>query len=306
MKTFKKTILATAAVAAMSLLGTAQASTFAQSILQINNFRLLHTPGGTAFSRADFSALTGTNDAHATAERNGVFQTASSSVPITGAPPDLPQRCVGAPCPPIGENVFTPFPMPVGGNFGYADQQLTGASIILNGNPAGANAHTRADAATSNSPTQSSGNSDVGTSTTFAFSVAVPGSMTVDFDAIANLLASVSVGSAPNANANARLSWHINIIDLSNGDAMLDQTPSQLNQARSLTDGAPGSLPYNLALTHFTFTSAPLLTGRNYQLTIEHNTLANALQEEIPEPGTLAALAAGLLSMSLISRRRKQ
>jgi len=305
MKTFKKTILAAAAVAALGMLGTAQASTFASSILQINNFRLLNS-GGTAFSLADFSNLSGTNDAHATAQRNGISMSDFASNPITGAPPDLAQRCVGAPCPPIGSNNFTPFPMPAGGSFGYADQQLTGSSITINGNPAGANASTRAEAATSSSPTQSSGNSDVGTSTTFAFSLASAGTMTVAFDALPYLQAFVSNGSAPHANANARLSWHINIIDIATGATMLNATPDALNQARSLTDGAPNTLLYDPGLMSLSFTSALLAANTNYQLTIEHNTLANALQQEVPEPGTLAVLAAGLLSMSLVSRRRKQ
>lgn len=306
MKTFKKTVLTTAALAAMTLLGSAQAATFAQSILQINNFRLLHAPGGTAFNVTDFSNLAGTNSAHATAERNNVTQSLFAAVPIGGAPPDLAPRCVGAPCPPIGSNNFLPFPMPAGGSFGYADQQLTGSSITVNGTPAGANARTRADAATSNSPTQASGTSDVGTSTTFAFTLATAGQMTVAFDAIPYLLAYVSNGSAPNANAIARLSWHINIVDVVSGAVMLDATPAALNQARSLTDGAPNTLTYNPGQSSFSFTSALLAANTNYQLSIEHNTLANALQQEIPEPGTLAALAGGLLSMSLISRRRRQ
>ncbi|WP_395408095.1 hypothetical protein ACHMW6_16240 [Pseudoduganella sp. UC29_106] len=53
MKTLKKTLLATAAAAAMGLgmLPAAHADTFASAILRINNFTLRHAPGGPDFRR---------------------------------------------------------------------------------------------------------------------------------------------------------------------------------------------------------------------------------------------------------------
>jgi hypothetical protein len=116
----------------------------------------------------------------------------------------------------------------------------------------------------------------------------------------------VSAGSSPTANANARLSWSINIVDLSTGTVVYTLSPSELNalSLRSATDANPGTGPYNFSGS-FTETAAGLSAGTTYQLTLQHNTLANVLQEEVPEPATLAIIAAGLLSMSLVSRRRK-
>ncbi len=309
MTTFCKSLLATAAIVAAGIASVpAQASTFASAILDINNFRLLHG-GGAAYSTADFTVLQGTNDAHATASLNGVFANGASSIPILTGTPNVAHQCVGGPC--LANNDFTRFasPPPVPGTFGYADQDLTGASITINGNPAGAHARTRADASTALNAI-ASGNSDVGTSTTFRFTLGAADTMTVQFDAAAYTQAFVSMGSGPNANANARLSWSINIVDLTTQLRVFEFAPPELNafSVRSRTDGAPGLLTYDYATvpgTPFSAISPLLSAGTSYQITIQHNTLANALQQELPEPDSLAVLAAGMLAMSLALRRRK-
>ena len=309
MTTFRKSLLASAAVLAIGIAGApAQASTFASAILDINNFRLLHS-GGAAYSTADFTILQGTNDAHATASLNNLFANGASSLGIlSGATPNVLHQCVGAPCPALANNNFTPFasPPPVPGTFGYADQDLTGASITINGNPAGAHARTRADASTAMNAI-ASGNSDVGTSTTFSFTLGAADTMTVSFDATPYTQAFVSAGSTPNANANARLSWSINIIDLGTGTSVFSYAPNELNalSALSRTDGTPGLLTYAPATAPFSAITPLLAAGTSYQITIQHNTLANALQQELPEPDSIAVLAAGMLAMSMALRRRK-
>ncbi len=312
MNAIKKSMLAAGLIAGLGLAGAAQASTFASAILDINNFRLLHS-NGSAFSTADFAVLTGTNDAHATGSLNGVFANGAQSFGIlSGTTPDVPHQCVGAPCPALAENNFAPFPFPppVPGTFGYADQALSGASITIGATPAGAHAQTRADASLATNGV-ASGNSDVGTSTTFNFTLGTADSMTISFDATPFSQAYVSLGSGPTANANARISWSINIRDLSTGgNTIFDFTPSELNgqSAVSRTDGLPGLTTYNAALASFALssTSGVLNSTDTYQITIQHNTLANALQQQVPEPATLAVFAAGLLGMSLVSRRRQR
>ena len=314
MNTIQRRVLTAVAAAGLGLtaMGSAHASAFASAILDINNFQLLHS-NGTAFSSSDFSVLTGTNDAHATAALNGVFANGAQSLGIlSGSNPDVAHQCVGAPCPALAENNFTPFPSPppVPGTFGYADQNLTGSSISIGGAPAGAHAQTRADASLATNGV-ASGNSDVGTSTTFDFTLGAADTMTISFNATPYSQAYVSAGSTPTANANARISWSINITDLTTGGtSVFDFTPAVLNglSAVSRTDGLPGTTTYNAALTTFALSATtPMLSSTDtYQITIQHNTLANALQAEVPEPATLAVFAVGLLGMSLLSRRRKQ
>lgn len=311
MTTFRKSLLAAAAVLVAGIASApAQASTFASAILDINNFRLLHS-NGTAYSTTDFTILQGTNDAHATASLNNQFANGTASIPILLGTPNVLHQCKGAPCPPLLDNDFSHFasPPPVPGTFGYADQDLTGASITIGANPAGAHARTRADASTAMNAI-ASGNSDVGTSTTFKFTLGGSDTMTVEFDATAFTQAFVSMGSGPDANANARLSWSINIVDLTTQNSIFDFAPPELNalSVRSRTDGMPGILSYNFATvpgTPFSMVSPLLSAGTSYQITIQHNTLANALQQELPEPDSLAVLAAGMLAMSVALRRRK-
>jgi hypothetical protein len=310
MNIIKKGFLLTAMAASLSLAAVvpAQAETFASSVLNISNFRLLHS-SGVAFSTADFATLTGTNDAHATAGLNGVFANAADSRSILNpVPPNVAQQCLGA-CPPVPPDTYTPIAgiPPITSTFGHADQRLTGSSIIVGATPAGANASTRADASTAVNAV-ASGNSDVGTSTTFSFVLGAADTMTIAFDGDPYTRALVTPGSGPTSNANARLSWSINIVNISTGGNVLSFAPNELNGLSnvSATDGMPNDLIYAPGSAFFTATTPLLAVGQTYQITIQHNSLANALQQELPEPGTLAVLAAGLLSMSLVSRRRQR
>jgi hypothetical protein len=310
MKLIRKALLMTAAVATFSvgLAGQAHADAFAQSILTINNFRLLRADG-TAFTPADFDVLDGVNSAHARASLNGVTAVAPPqdfSI-LSGNNPDVAHQFVGLPNPPRPENDFSPFPNPpaVPGTFGYADQQLTGSALSVFGNPAGATARTRADASLQ-SDGSASGDSDVGTSTTFSFTLGSAGSMTFAFDATPFTQAYTTAGT--NTNAIARLSWSLNIVNQTTGDVIFVFQPDELNgEANASRTGAfPGLTTYNPGSLSFSAVS-PLLNNTDvYQLTIQHNTLANAVQTTaaIPEPATLAIFGLGLLGMTAFKRRK--
>lgn len=312
MKIVRKTMMLSALIAGIAIggMGSARADAFAQSILVIDNFRLLHS-SGVDYSVADFDTLTGTNDAHATASLNGVFANGSQSLGIlSGTSPDVAQQWVGNPSPPLAENNFAPLPTPpaVPGTFGYADQNLTGSAIAINGNPAGATAETRAAASLAANGV-ASGNSDVGTSTTFSFVMGMSDAMIVAFDATAFSQAHVSAGSTPTTNANARLSWSMNIVDLISGLTVFSYAPTELNALSNVsrTDGFAGTTTYSLSQSFFAPTGL-LDAGNTYQITIQHNTLANAFQDQaqaVPEPGTLAIFGLGLLGLTAIGRRRK-
>jgi hypothetical protein len=293
-----------AATLALGAAGSAYADSFASAILDINNFRLLHSSGA-AFSTTDF----GTNDAHATASLNGVFANGAQSFGIlSGLNPDVPHQCVGAPCPAKAENDFSPFPFPppAPGTFGYADQVLTGSTIAIGMAPAGARATTRADASLLVDGV-ASGNSDVGTSTTFSFTLAAADTMTFSFDGTPFTQAWVDAGAGPTTNANARLSWSVNIIDTATGTTVFSFAPSELNALSNVsrTDGAPGTSTYNPGTLAFSSTTPLLSADIVYQITIQHNTLANALQQQVPEPASLAIFGIGLLGMTAVARRRR-
>jgi hypothetical protein len=309
MKLVKKTMLMSAAVASLCIgvAGNARADAFAQSILTINNFRLLHS-NGSAFTPADFDVLDGVNSAHARASLNSTSSVAPpQDIPIlSGSNPDVAHQFVGLPNPPRAENDFTPFPSPppLPGTFGYADQFLTGSALQIGNTPAGATAQTRADASLQVAGS-ASGDSDVGTSTTFSFTLGLTDSMTFAFNATPFTQAYTTAG--PATNAIARLSWSLNIVDTTTGAVVFVFQPGDLNGAAnaSRTGSNPGLYTYNPGTLAFTATS-PLLNNTDvYQLTIQHNTLANALQSAaVPEPATLAIFGLGLLGMSAFKRRR--
>lgn len=301
---FGNGIFVVAAVAAFGM-QSASAGTFASAVLDVNNFKISHS-NGSVYKNTDFSKLIGVNDAHATASLNSAYKALSAF----GPRPDVAHQCVGSPCPAFGENNFTPVHsiMPMTGNFGYADQYFTGNAISINGAAAGAHSQTRADVATSLNMQFANSNSSVGSSNTMAFRLDTTDSMTVSFDAKPFAMAYSSPDGRPTTTANARISWTVNIVDILTGASVFSYAPAVINGMATVsrTHGNNGTSLYNDAGTvyHLTETSPLLLANRDYQITVQHNTLVSAQQQEIPEPGALGLAGLGLFAMALGKRLR--
>ena len=310
MNPVRKSLAMSAALVGLCVgsVGTARADAFAQAILTIDNFRLLHS-NTVAYSTADFSSLAGMNVAGASASLGGVAVTApTQNISIfSGLTPDIAHQFVGLPTPPRLENDFNAFPnpAPVPGTFGYADQYMTGTAIDkLDGNGARALTQSRADAALQ-SDGSAAGSSNVGTMTSFMFMLSSADTMTFAFDATPFTQAYTT--GDPSTTAMARVTWTLNILD-ELGNSVFVFAPSQLNGMSNVNraDNFDGLTTYAPGTLGFTATTSLLAANTNYRLTISQTSDANALQDTVvPEPASLTLFSLGLFGVAAFLRRRR-
>jgi hypothetical protein len=303
MNLFQKSMLSSAVLAAVALgtPGAARADTFAQSILVIDNFRLLHA-NGTSYTAGDFSVFAGGNGAYAGAYLNNVGDSAWQAG--TGNL-DIAQRGVGVNLPVLAENAFTPL-AGAAGNFAHADQYMAGAMVTTNNGAAGALLQTRAGASLTNAGAVTSF-AGLATATTFSFSLGADETMTIAFDALPFSQAFASDGAA-GGYGNANLMWSLNLIDLTTGDSVFAFQPGQLNALSNVSrNGAfGGATTYAPGRLSFGASTTMLNAGDVYQVSIAQASFASALQnQQVAEPATLAAFGAGLLAMAMLGRRRR-
>jgi hypothetical protein len=287
----------------------AHADSFAQSILVIDNFRLLHA-NGTTYSSAEFPQLAGRGNAFASGQLNGAYSGATQGADLaSGISLDVAQQNVGAGLSARPENDVTPDTGAAGarGSFGYGDQHMAGGIITTPADAAATpfQSRTRADAAL-DSEGSASGVAGIAASTAFSFSLGVGEYMTISFDATPFTRAQASPG--PAAGAQASLAWSVVVLDLSTGATVFSFEPEQLNAMSfvSSRDGFGGNVVYDPGRLSFAATIGLLDAGDTYQVTFAQASFASAVQaQQVPEPATLAGFGAGLLALAAFGRRRR-
>jgi hypothetical protein len=314
MNPLQKNLLCSAVGAALALgaAGNAHADAFAQSILVIDNFRLLHA-NGTPYDANDFVGLAGTSDTHLAGQLNGTTSSATNWVEFgTGAALDAAQRHVGAGVAPLAENSFQPFEFGPGapGSFGHADARMDGAVITTALRPAGALTQTRADASLAGAGA-ASGSAALDSAASFRFSLGNSETMTIAFSARPFAQAYVGSGTGAGATASTGMTWSVSVLDLTTGATVFSFQPEEFNALGTISRSAgfDGATLYAPGSLSFAPTTDLLDAGTFYQVTIAQSSTAGALQgvplQPMPEPATLAGFGAGLLAMAVLARRRR-
>lgn len=232
--------LVSAGLLVLALPGAAKADALATSLIQLSNFKISDADG--QLSLSDFSTLSYNSTADASANLNGVLESATASS-SNATPIDIRTSqsgvivynpggavatdiCVGA-CPEQLNNAFTAFTGPPGSSFAAADQNEIGSPI--SGLDASTGATVEAGSWVSlNSAGDGSSTANNGLDSTFRLVLTgEPGTRTLTFafDALAYMEAFVSAGSLNVTNAQTSYKVLFNITDGVTGNSIFNWEP---------------------------------------------------------------------------------
>lgn len=317
MNKMQKTLIAVAVAATAGMSSQAMAGAIAFSYLKIDNFQLFNNGTGNQLSATDFSFLDIGNSSSASGTSSfglGAATSANSGAAQFGGHDSL-LACSGS-CGGIAENTFT---QTAGNNFGRGDTNGNDGSLLAGVSPTAdfALVETVAEGRQDLSGF-TTGQSGARSATEFTFTVANDTEFRLDFNATRELFAELHQDEV---QAQASLSWNVTLVNVATDETILLWTPNggaggllssigateiadpfSLNQSVSvLNTGSSGVGPE----TGFFSLRATLGGGNLYRFSIGHTTQINTQAEKVPEPATLALLAAGLGMLSF-ARRRKQ
>ncbi|MBK6618986.1 MAG: PEP-CTERM sorting domain-containing protein [Nitrosomonas sp.] len=300
MNKMKKTLIAVAVAATAGMSSQAMAGAIAYSYLELFDVKIINNTAGRQADRSDFSSLSpaSTSQASAAATIPGAPITGTQNPVGVGGlnSHDAELACIGN-CSGITLNTSAPF-YPTQDNFGRSDTFGNNQNLFtetIGGSSAG-NVWVVSEG-TQNMTGSTGAQSNAASNTTFDFGVGGVGiDFGLEFDAQARIYTELHQDQVL---ANAAIAWSATITQ--NGAEFFRWSPGELNTSRGVTTA--GTDEYTLALT--SFSNSVFLNPGTYRFTINHSSNAETEAAKVPEPATLALLAAGL-GMLGFARRRKQ
>jgi hypothetical protein len=318
MNTLTKRLITSAAVAAgMGLSMQTQAGAIAYSYLEVDDFTLSNANTGTQLDVTDFSFLNiGDSSSASTVINLGTVMDEADAT-ASGNTTDTLLACAGN-CAGIAENDPT---QQGTSNFGRGDTFGDGSLISgVGGGTDGADVWTVAEGRQTVSGF-TTGISGARNSTEFTFTLATATDIAFDFVGLAEIYVELHQDLV---QAQSSYSWNLSIVEIGVGEVLNwspDGTgtitcsgtatncsavePFSLNDAHSvLSAGSDGTGGVQNGL----FQGLLTLAGQtDYRLTIAHGSQINteAVKVQVPEPGILFLLGAGLAGLGFTRRRNK-